>query len=277
MISNLTSSGDGVSRGRSPLLFILLAFALSVPVWMVAEAFRLQVLPGLPLGAAMVVCPFASAWILIAHEQGRAGVIAHMARSFDSHRISEKRWWVPIVLLQPAVGLLSYGLMELLGFALPPPQFSLDAPVVLFAFFFVGALCEESGWSGYLIDPLQERWGALGGSLILGTVWAMWHWVPLMQVGRSPDWIAWWTLGTLSTRVLHTWLYNNTHKSVFGAIVFHAMTNLSWQLFPNHGSHYDPRITGLILTAVAALVVIGWVTRTLGGKDSRARRAMGDR
>jgi hypothetical protein len=53
-----------------------------------------------------------------------------------------------------------------------------------------------------------------------------------------------------------TWLYNNTGRSVFIAVLFHAMFNLTWQLFPIDGSFYDPRVTSLILAAVAIAVVI---------------------
>jgi hypothetical protein len=41
------------------------------------------------------------------------------------------------------------------------------------------------------------------------------------------------------------------------------MTNVSWQLFPNQGSHYDPQITGLIATAIAVFVTVRWGPRTL--------------
>jgi len=50
-------------------------------------------------------------------------------------------------------------------------------------------------------------------------------------------------------------MYNNDGGSVFGAAVCHAMINVSWMLFPNYGSHWDPRITGPLL-AVAALMGI---------------------
>jgi hypothetical protein len=35
---------------------------------------------------------------------------------------------------------------------------------------------------------------------------------------------------------------------------YHTMVNVSWQLFPNHGSDYDPRITGPILALIATII-----------------------
>ena len=90
---------------------------------------------------------------------------------------------------------------------------------------------------------------------------------PDMGMGRYSDSLsyrAWWSLGTLSYRVIITWLYNNTGKSVFVAAFFHTMMNLVFQLFPVKGSYlFDPRVTGLILAAVAIIVVIVWGPRTL--------------
>ena len=99
--------------------------------------------------------------------------------------------------------------------------------------------------------------------MLLGVVWATWHIIPLVQADRSWTWIAAWCLSTVTQRVLIVWIYNNTGKSVLGAILFHAMSNLGWQLFPIHGSHYDPRVTGLILALAAALVTVVWGPRTL--------------
>jgi uncharacterized protein len=111
---------------------------------------------------------------------------------------------------------------------------------MLFGFFIAG-LCEELGWSGYAIDPLQARWGALGAGLLMGLVWAAWHWVPLVQAHRSATWIGWWSLYTVALRVVIVWLYNNTGKSVFAASLFHAFSNVSGITLANY---YNPRITG---------------------------------
>jgi hypothetical protein len=52
------------------------------------------------------------------------------------------------------------------------------------------------------------------------------------------------------------WLYNNTDKSVFAVALFHAVSNVCWQSFPIHGSYFDPRIDGLFMLGVAAVVTM---------------------
>ena len=112
---------------------------------------------------------------------------------------------------------------------------------------------------------MQERWGALKASLILGLAWGLFHLIPDLQNGQAFNWILWQRLGTVASRVLIVWLYNNTGKSVLAAILFHAMSNVSWVLFPNYGSHYDPFITSMITFLVAGIVIFGLESSTLAG------------
>jgi hypothetical protein len=100
----------------------------------------------------------------------------------------------------------------------------------MFLVFLVAGAAEELGWSGYALDAVSERWSALRASIFLGVVWALWHVPGLMEVGRTPGWIAWWGLGTVGSRVIIVWLYRNT-ESVFAASVYHALINFCWQLF----------------------------------------------
>ncbi len=211
----------------------------------------------------MFVCPVTVALILVYGENKTAGVIALLKRSFDYDRIRSKVWYAPVLLLMPGVMILSYGLMRLMEVPLPTPRFPVLAALAIFLAFFIAALGEELGWSGYVTDPMQDRLGALRASIVLGLVWAAWHVVPLMQAHRSPAWIAWWSVGTVAARVVIVWLYNNTGKSVFAAALFHTTVNVTWQLFPIHGSFYDPRVTGLTMTCVATIVAIIWGPRTL--------------
>ncbi|MEP7189989.1 MAG: type II CAAX endopeptidase family protein [Roseiflexaceae bacterium] len=248
---------------RSPLLFFVLTFALSIPFWIAGALTNVQLLPAIPVSALAVVCVVGAAAILVYREHGWASVVALLQRSFDFRRVSAKIWYVPSILLMPGIMALSYGVMRLMGVQLPDPQFSVVTTLMLLVVFFIAAAGEELGWSGYAIDPLQDRFGALGGAVLLGVIWAVWHVIPLLSVQRSLEWIAWWSLGTLAARVIITWLYNNTGRSVFVAILFHAMINVTWQLFPVNGSYYDPRVTSVITAAVAVVVVIVWGPRTL--------------
>jgi membrane protease YdiL (CAAX protease family) len=234
----------------------VLTFALSIPFWIAGALTNLQLLPGVPVSALGLLCMVGAASILVYRENGFAGVTELMKRALDFKRVKAKIWYLPTMLLMPAIMLLSFFGLRLMGVPVPDPQFQFATPFILFAVFFIAAIGEELGWMGYAIDPLQEHLGALGGALLLGAVWAVWHFIPLLSAQRSLAWIAWWSLGTVAMRVIITWLYNNTGHSVFIAIIFHAMFNLTWQLFPVDGSFYDPRVTSLIMAAVALVVVI---------------------
>lgn len=204
-------------RPRSPLKFFLLVSAFSVPFWLMGAVIDVQLLPGLPLSALSAFCPLMAALVLVHGEHGTAGMVALLKRAVDYRRIRRKRWYVPIVALMPGVSVLVYGLMRWMDMPVPAPQLFLVATLLMFLGFFVGALCEELGWSGYAIDPMQARWTALQASVLLGLIQALWHIVPLIQAHRPAAWMAWRCLYAVAARVLIVWLYNNTGKSVFAA------------------------------------------------------------
>lgn len=242
--------------GRSPLTFFLLVLALAIPFLVVGAVTGIELLPGLPVAALMAVSPAAAALILAHREDGAAGAKALLMRAFDYRRITERIWYAPILLMMPAVMALSFGVMRWSGTPVPVPQIALVPALILCVAFFTSATAEELGWSGYVIDPMQNRWGALRASIFVGLGWAVFHYVALLQAHRSPAWIAWWSLWTVALRVIIVWLYNNAGRSVFAAALFHATINVTWQLFPIRGSFFDPRVTGVVTALVAAAVIV---------------------
>ena len=236
------------------IIFFLLVFAFSLPFWLLGAGNPVQLLPGLPLSALGAFAPALVALFLTYRSDRLPGVWPLLRRSFDYKRLKSTSWFLAILLINPALAVLAYAVIEAMGQPLPAPgPFTLSV-LPLTIFFFIGALGEEIGWSGYATDPLQKRWGTLTAGLILGIVWAIWHFVPLAQAQRSVAWIAWWSLNTVALRMIMTWLYVRGRRSVFGAAVFHTLINLSWQLFPINGSFYDPRIFGLLTTGLAILI-----------------------
>ena len=261
----MDSSNTITLRSQSMLKFFLLVFTLSLPFWLLGSVTEYQLLPGVPVAALMFVCPAIAAVIFVCRENKPRGAARLLERALDFERIKAKIWYAPALLLMPCFMILQYAWMRWMGVLLPIPQLPIAPTIGLALALFIAALSEELGWSGYAIDPMQERWGPLPASILLGSVWAIWHIVPLLQARRSPSWIAWWSLSTVAARVVIVWLYNSAGKSVFASAVFHATGNLAWQLFPVHGSYFDPRLNALMMSTAAVVVVVICGPRTLAG------------
>ena len=264
-----------MNTGKSPLIFFWLVLVISIPFWLlgaVAGDLTQKIPVNLPISSLMVVCPIAATLILTYRKHKSRGVKQLLGRVFDYQRITHKLWYLPVIFLMPVIMVLSYAVMRLLGLPLPEPQIPfLSIPIFLLVFF-ISAIGEEIGWSGYALDPLQTRWGALKASLILGSVWAIWHVLPYIQAHNAPAWIVWECLATVGLRVIMVWLYNNTGKSLFAAILFHVTIDIGWVLFPNYGSHYNPAVTGIIILITAAIIPFLGDAKTLAQfKFSRLR------
>lgn len=248
---------------RSPLKFFVLVFLLSAP-FMLVGALAGQGLPlNLPLSALMFPCPLIAALILIYREEGGCGVRRLLKRIFDHKGIKPKIWYAPIIFLIPSIYLISYGTMHLMGRPLPEPgNFLLTIPL-LFLVFFITAAGEETGWMGYAVDPMQGRWSALETGLILGLIWSMWHVVPDIQAHQSWAFIAGQRSFSVFLRVLIVWIYNNTSKSLFAAILVHDLDNVSvYSLFAD-SNNYDPFVTAVITAITVVIVTALWGPRTL--------------
>lgn len=261
---------------RSLLAFFVLAVVLMIPFWVFGSLTGLQLAPGLPVAALGTFCPTGAALILVYRQDKTAGMIALLKRSFDFKRIKDKRWFAPLLLLMPGAVALSFWVQRLLGVPVPAPQIAVVPTLALCIVLFIGALGEELGWSGYAIDPMQARLGALSASILLGIFWAGYHYIGLVQAHRSAEWIAWWTLLTVALRVIMVWLFNQTGRSVFGMALFHTTINATWLLFPIGGSYYDCRVTGLLLAFVAVLVVGVWGPGMQGWRKTTSQALTGN-
>jgi membrane protease YdiL (CAAX protease family) len=109
---------------------------------------------------------------------------------------------------------------------------------------------------------------ALRASLVLGSVWSLWH-VPLFFVpgsfqaelgpGSPRSWI--FLAVPIPLSVLMTWVYNNTARSTLSAVLIHFSGNLCGALLPK-----TDRVAALevgLLALAAALVTFGWGARRL--------------
>ena len=280
------SSSGGVANyasalgcGKTPsaaslLVFFALAFAWSWTCWLLAPALKVHSpVAAITLSLAGGFGPSLAAVAVVAYGDGLSGLRRWLMKCIQ-WRAGWYRALLAFVFPVVFMGLAATAHVAL-GGSLPPSQAAghvgMAAANFLLIFFVGGPLGEEFGWRGYALPALSLRWGWRFGSLLLGAVWAVFHVVALAQAGRATGWIAWWSLGTVASRVVIVWLYNNAGRSVLTAALFHAMQNLTWQLFPVQGSYYDPRITGLIMLGIAVAVAWLWGRARWPGADITER------
>jgi hypothetical protein len=264
-----SSFEEARSRGRRRVVaFLLLTFGWSWGFWVpraLAAEGLLESAPALPrLGA---FGPTVAAFVLVAYADGESGARRLALRALDLD--FSKRWLVPALLLSP--GLVFASLAVAVATATVPAFPWAGEPVVLpVAFAYVlllgGPVQEEFGWRGYLLDPMQERFTALGGGVAVGLVWALWH-LPLFYVPsetiyyRNP--FLGFAVSITLLSVLMTWVYNNTGGSLLPALLFHASFNWSQGMFPVLDS--DPASLAFValLAAVTVAVVAYWGPKRL--------------
>ena len=196
---------------------------------LVAVAFQLAVFG--PLIGALIVTRLAT---------GKQGIHELWGRIFKI-RIGG-RWYLNALLIALAlavipfilvilirlVGFSSVGLLALAPFILP----------LLLWQVLTSGFGEEPGWRGFLLPKLQARFGGEKYIWYLGLAWAGWHYpftayhtilsmvdvpVPAMIVTVIMA-LAGNTMSIIGMTYIYVWLNNNT-KSVFLAILFHAVTN----------------------------------------------------
>jgi membrane protease YdiL (CAAX protease family) len=191
-------------------------------------------------------------------------------------------WALVILLFFPVKSVLA-ALVDVLqggtGIALEGAARLLDQPLLIvptFVFWLLfGPVPEEVGWRGYATDGLQARRSAVAASLIVGTVWALWH-MPLFFIegtwqaehlgfGTQLFWL--WMMGVVIESILYTWIFNNTQRSILSAILFHFIGNAFGQLF---ALSYRAEVYGQLLSIPAVLLVILiWGAGTLTREEKR--------
>jgi len=202
-----------------------------------------------------VFTPSLTAIFLTALINGKVGV-RELLVSQTSQQM-HPRWLIASLFTIPGIAITATVLHSLAGgspLALRTTEVLPQVIVILLI-----ALGEEYGWRGYALPKLQERYNALISSLILGLVWAFWHF-PGYLIGTGvpldmpfPVFVLW----VLPATILITWVYNNT-KSILSAIFMHMAANAAFNYL-----YLLPEFTGQLNTFWVFLGVLWLVTITI--------------
>ncbi len=260
-------------KNKSLTNFFLLAFIFALPSYILISMAANGILfsPGdinsfVPLAT---LAPIGAAAIVTFKESGLRGTKALLGRVFDFKRVNDKRWYLPTLLLMPLLLAVAYPINILLRQPITEPLFPVTAVPVMIPLIFVGSLGEEVGWMGYAIEPLQSHRQSAKAAALLGVIWALWH-IPLyIYTIIDPVVIVAQIISLIALRIIIVWLFNNTGKSVFLTILFHAAYNVAMFFFPVN------IVTTSLLTIITALgITYLWGPNTLAGFSWRKKKAI---
>lgn len=242
------------------LVFLVFLLLYSLPFWAMGAALQFELLPGIPFSALMVVCPAMAALTVHAILRGWPAAVAWLRR-VSLRRRRAPAPWLTLAVIAP-LGVVAVAIAWKTSNAPPalPGAAALSpaAVVALTVLFLCAAWLEELGWSACMTVRLKGHGHWVAGALVTGGAWALWHWIPLLQAGRTAAWIVAWMLMTIALRVVIAWLFLRSGRHLWVAVVCHAAANLGWQLLSRSGPGFDPAVLAVLYGFVAgALVLLG--------------------
>ncbi|MFX1357128.1 MAG: CPBP family intramembrane glutamic endopeptidase [Promethearchaeota archaeon] len=249
---NSESSEIKNSPQRRLTRFFGLLLLISIPIWIISALTKQFIPEGLPInhiGFILVFAPAIVAFILNYRDYGKETAKKLLKRAFDYKRIEHKIWYLPILFLLPIMSFLTLGLIIILGMQFNENSITFEILPLLFIVFIIFAIGEEVGWQGYVFDAMQTKWKNLNSAIILGIIWPIWH-IPLFIIQEPPAgliWILSQCLYMVVLRVLIVWIFNNTNRSIFGAILIHAISNLCTMILPIYSIPLATLITSLMI------------------------------
>jgi membrane protease YdiL (CAAX protease family) len=224
-----------------------------------------------PAALLVLLGPALAALVAAGIEQGWRG-LRHLLRPLLAWKVGWS-WWVFVFAYPILHHLAIAGVRWAAGG--PAPRFfhnpSLPQNSIVLALAIgigvnlVRGLGEEIGWRGFALPRLQHRRGTLAASLILGIVWALWHWHPTNANLLGWRLMIWHLLTVLPAAMLYTWLYNHVQGSLLAIVVFHMWQDVVEYIVPL--GLYEGAADGLVISAAANWIVAlalaaGWLRHT---------------
>jgi uncharacterized protein len=174
-----------------------------------------------------VVGPALAAAIVSQVAHGKTG-IRDLLKGLTRWRVGVV-WYIVAVLGPVGLFTVSQVVTKLLSLpvTIAVPQVNLS-PYVIFGFgvSFFANTCEEIGWRGFALPRLQKRYDALLATLIVGTLWGLWHLPLIFLAGPMSEYPFLWFISIVTDAFMYTWIYNSTKGSIFLVALFHGSGNI---------------------------------------------------
>jgi len=241
--------GDINNNRRNVWLFFVITFAFSWLVWLpfVLSGFNVMQLSE-EVNSLMTLAvvlgafgPMIAALILIGVKEGKSGINGFFRRAFNFR--AKAIYYLLALLIPVIITAAAHYIVTLAGIDvlpdnlfpenLPVPVITLVVPYFIFIMI-AGGGQEEFGWRGYAQEPMQKRFGILGGSALLGAVWGLWHLPLWFMPGEGHAYYSFFAflIYTVSTAVIIGWLYNASGRKLIIPWLIHTAGNVAVPFFP---------------------------------------------
>jgi uncharacterized protein len=253
-------------------LFYILAFGISWLGMISAVLASRGIVPFyrpyfLVLSIFFAIGPALAAVIVSQVAHGKTGV-RDLLKGLTRWRVGVV-WYIVAVLSPVLLLTVAQVVTKLLGLTvtIPVPQVNLS-PYVIFSFGvnFLGNTCEEIGWRGFALPRLQKRHNALIATLIVGTLWALWHLPLIFLAGPMSEYPFLWFISIVTDAFMYTWIYNSTKGSILLVALFHGSLNIFGAFIPG----VSPVVNAL-LNCVVAIVLVAVLGKVNLSRRERVR------
>lgn len=224
-------------------------------------------------GALLISGPAIAGVVMTGLVDGRAGLRGLISR-LSMWRVGA-RWYAIALLTGPLVmGATVFGL-SLLSRDFRPDVVTADNRLSIIAtgiaIGLTGPFLEELGWTGFALPRLRKRYGVLATGLVMGLLWASWHF-PLFAGERDPDGVvpAALLVGAFlfawlpAYRVLMVWLYDRT-QSLLMAYLMHVPISTITFILVADGKPATAAVTKVLVWGALFWVMVGVVAWANGG------------
>ncbi|USZ71404.1 CPBP family intramembrane glutamic endopeptidase [Natronosalvus halobius] len=223
--------------------------------------------------------PALAAILVTSVVEGRAGVRRLLGR-IKQWRVG-LRWYVVALFGFLFAWILGYvgvlGVDPLTALAENWTQFfTVFLPLVL-AGILIPSIGEEPGWRGFALPRLEERYGPVWGTLILGTLVGLYHipafFTPILGPVTVGEFGA-FMVTAIGASFIYTWVFNGSGGSLLIVILLHAAGNASSSLLGGlfdelpYGGWAAIVIDGGALGAIVFSIIAALLVVLTGGRLS---------
>jgi uncharacterized protein len=210
--------------------FYILAFGISwlgmISVVLVSRGIAPSYRPYfLVFSIFYAIGPALAAAIVSQVTQGKIGV-QNLLKGLIRWRVG-LGWYIVAVLSPVLLLTVAQVVTKLLGLTVTIPVPQVNLSIFAFGVNFLANTCEEIGWRGFALPHLQKRYNALIATLIVGTLWALWHLPLVFLVGNAmSEFPLAWFISIVADAFMYTWIYNSTKGSILLVALFHGSLNI---------------------------------------------------